>query len=78
MEASVRLCVRLALGQLLEYAHWPAQRPAQNKAHKLIVIGKIPPREDDKRYLSLLRKQYGLSLYYQYYDSATNTLAQEY
>lgn len=74
MEATVKHCIRLALGQLLEYAHWPAQ----NKAHKLIVIGKFLPDEDDKYYLLFLRKQYGLPLYYQRYDVAADTLSQEY
>ena len=74
MEATTRRCIRLALGQLLEYAHWPAQK----RASKLIAVGRVLPKEDDISYLTFLREQYGLPLYYQYYDVVTDTLSPEY
>ncbi|MBI5081912.1 MAG: hypothetical protein HZC38_00260 [Chloroflexi bacterium] len=73
MESTVKRCVRLAIGQLLEYAHWPDQ----NKADKFIVVGKIPANENDRHYLSFLREQYKLPIYYQLYDLTSDTLSPE-
>lgn len=55
-----RLCLREAIGQLLEYCFWPSAQ----KAEKLIVVGKAPLNEGAKEYLSILRKETGLNLEY--------------
>lgn len=57
---SPRECVRQALGQLLEYAHWPTSATVS----KLHIVG---PREIDdvtERYISILNQTYGLPLDY--------------
>ncbi|TWT35599.1 hypothetical protein KOR34_04920 [Posidoniimonas corsicana] len=57
---SPRECIRQAIGQLLEYAHWPISCPIS----ALHVVG---PREADAiadAYLSTLREIYRLPLFY--------------
>lgn len=57
---SPRACIRDALGQLLEYAHW------QNEfnATELIVVGPRKIDADAKQYLELLRELYQLPISY--------------
>jgi hypothetical protein len=74
MESTVKKCIRLALGQLLEYAHWPAQQ----NASRLIIVGKLQPSEEEQQYLAFLRQQYELPIYYQHYNEILDTLSTEY
>jgi hypothetical protein len=60
MEKIVKKCVRLALGQLLEYAHYPNLR----KADTLLVVGDAEPNPSDKVYLKYIRDTYRLPIYY--------------
>ena len=57
---SAQSCIREALGQLLEYSHWPGALPAA----RLVIVGE--PNLDDtaKDYLETLREKYSLSLEY--------------
>jgi hypothetical protein len=64
MEKTVKNCVRLALGQLLEYAHYPDF----NKANSLLVVGDATPNESDKIYLQYLRDTYTIPIYYSQWD----------
>lgn len=57
---SIQACVRLALGQLLEYAHWPSDA----RAAELIVVGEGTPDEDARAYLRLLRDRFTLPVWY--------------
>lgn len=57
---SIQACVRLALGQLLEYAHWPSDA----RAVELIVVGEGTPDEDARAYLRLLRDRFTLPVWY--------------
>ena len=61
---SVRLCLRTALGQLLEYAHWNS--PIE--VDKLIVVGESAASCTDILYLGKLRTTYKLPIYYQNID----------
>jgi hypothetical protein len=61
-EKSSRLCIRQALGQLLEYSLWP--RPGSQEASKLIVAGEVKLDTEGEEYLSILRKKYALPLEY--------------
>lgn len=58
--SSARLCIRKALGQLLEYSHWPGH----THAARLYVVG--APKLDDAaaRYLTRLRDKFGLPVRY--------------
>ena len=60
VEPTARRCIRLALGQLLEYSHYPTQQ----RAEKLIVVGDAPENQDDQAYLQHLRMTYRLPIYY--------------
>lgn len=58
---SPRICLRQALGQLLEYAFWPG---AQN-ASRLIVVGETALDEEGKMYLHKLKERFSLPIAYE-------------
>lgn len=57
---SARACIRDALGQLLEYSHWPTGMCAS----KLIVVGENEIDEDGNAYLDYLKTSYSLPIEY--------------
>lgn len=58
--ASVRACLREAIGQLLEYAFWSnADRPT-----RLVVVGEPPLDDASRRYLAKLNAAFPLPLAY--------------
>ena len=67
---SVRLCIREALGQLMEYAFYPKA----NNAKKLIVVSPNPINSDTKTYLEAIRQRFKVPIYYQRYDSEKKEL----
>jgi hypothetical protein len=69
----VRDALRQAIGQLLEYAHWPNDR----RAEKLWVVSEGMPCAEDVTYLQALRARYGLPAYYRRIDAAAEVLGQE-
>jgi len=64
-------CIREALGQLLEYAYFSNNPPAQ----RLIIIGEAPLTEQLKNYLRLLRRDFHLNVYYQQFFEDTDSLS---
>lgn len=60
MERTVKKCVRLALGQLLEYASYPNLQ----KADRLLIVGDVFATEDDKKYLRYIRQTFNIPIYY--------------
>ena len=60
IEKTVKNCIRLALGQLMEYAHYPNLR----KADTLLVVGDAEPNPNDKIYLQYIRDTYKLPFHY--------------
>ncbi len=54
-------CIRQALGQLLEYAHFPEE----TRATKLIVVGEPVLDPEAEAYIAFLKKTYELPLEYQ-------------
>ena len=58
--STIQACVRLALGQLLEYAHWPSG----TRAAELIIVGEATADEDARAYLQLLRDRFTLPVWY--------------
>lgn len=58
---SSRICLRQAIGQLLEYAFWPN---AQN-ATRLIVIGESALDKEGEKYLEALRERFSLTIEYE-------------
>lgn len=71
---TVKASIREALGQLLEYNHYPDT----NKADKLIIVTKHEPDELDVQYLIGLRKKYNIPIYYQCFDTEKMKLSKEY
>lgn len=67
---SAKRSIREALGQILEYTHYPNV----NLAGKLFIIGPEPPDDKDKAYLQQLRKLYNLPIWFRWYSFAENKL----
>jgi hypothetical protein len=60
---SVRLCLREAVGQLLEYAYFPEKANAK----KLIVVSPNRITPETRAYIRKVRSLFGIPLYYQRY-----------
>ncbi len=73
---TVKSAIRDALGQLLEYNHYPNTK----KADKLIIVTKYAPEEQDQdiQYLQGLRRMYNIPIYYQYFDMKVKILSKEF
>ena len=59
-DSNARLCVRHAIGQLLEYSYWPEP----NKPNKLVVVGEHQLDPDTAKYLETLRTETRLPISY--------------
>jgi hypothetical protein len=68
--SSARACIREALAQLLEYAHWPGGQVAE----RLFVIGEPDSDQDTVQYLTALHRKCKLPVYYQKLDSKRRAL----
>jgi len=69
-DASVRMCIRHALPQLLEYSYWPSE----NRSSKLVIVAEAKLTRDAASYLEKLRAQFQLPIYYKQIDRATGGL----
>ena len=67
---SAKRSIREALGQILEYAHYPNAILAR----KLFIVGPEPPDEKDKTYMQLLREKYNLPVWFRWYSFVDNKL----
>ena len=68
--STIRSCVRAALGQLIEYCHWPLA----DRAIEMIVVGEAELDSDGRAYLDLLRQRFGLPLWYRRIDIENDVL----
>ncbi|MBI3575787.1 MAG: hypothetical protein HY083_09075 [Gammaproteobacteria bacterium] len=68
---SVRLCVREALGQLLEYAYY---YPSNNNVQKLVIVSPNAVTTEIKDYLIKLRNKFNVPVYYQRFDPEKKSL----
>jgi hypothetical protein len=57
---NARLCIRRAIGQLLEYCFWPQHK----QASRLVVVGESKLDEDAEHYLARLREKFSLRIEY--------------
>lgn len=71
---SVRCAIREALGQLLEYNHYPNK----NRADKLIIVTMMEMKKEDIQYLTGLRTIYRIPVWYQWFDMKKKALSKEY
>ena len=70
---SAKRCIRFALGQLLEYGHYPNNA----RAARFVVVGDAPASEHDQAYLRHLRETYQLPIYYSCFLWETNEIGPE-
>lgn len=68
-----RAAMRQAVGQLIEYSHWPAAA----RATTWWVISESRPTGDELSYLKYLREKYGIPMYYRWFDMATGEIGPE-
>ena len=73
METTAKRCIRQAMGQLVEYAHYPAS----SKAGRLVVVGDAPPTDKDRLYLLFLRREYSLPIFYSCFHWDSGALQEE-
>jgi hypothetical protein len=69
-----RICIRKALGQVMEYAFYPDLEHAK----KLVVIGDADPDENVQLYLNRIRANFAIPVYYRSFNIHTKKLSKEY
>ncbi|MFC1510208.1 hypothetical protein ACFL49_00925 [Candidatus Omnitrophota bacterium] len=69
-----KLCIREALGQIMEYAYWPEEE----RAEKLIIVGDSRPTKDDEAYLQHIRNKFKIPVCYSCFDLEKKILSEEY
>lgn len=67
---SIKICIREALAQLLEYSYWSEN----NIASKLIIVSQNVITPEAKSYLLKLRKDLKIPVYYQRFNNADESL----
>ena len=67
---TAKRCIREAIGQLIEYSHYPNQ----SKADELLVVGDAIPTQEDILYLDFLRNNYKLPVKYSRWNWALSDL----
>ncbi|WP_338244801.1 hypothetical protein [Aurantiacibacter hainanensis] len=68
--STVRVCIRQALPQLLEYAYWPHDC----RADELIIVSHLPASKGGDRYLNQIRSKFGIPIVYKQFDRQANCL----
>ncbi len=70
---SIKGCIREALPQLLEYAYWKKR----SFVKKLVIVSQNPITEEAKVYLDILRSDFKINIYYQWYDPEIQLLIKD-
>ena len=68
--SSAKRSIREALGQILEYAHYPNT----SRANKLFIVGPEKPDEKDAQYMEYIRKTYKIPVWFRWYSFEENKL----
>jgi hypothetical protein len=71
-ESTARLCIRQAIGQLLDYSHYPNSHAAD----RLVVVGDAPVTAECRAYLKLLQEKFNLPLHYGWFCWDTGDLVE--
>lgn len=71
-DPTARMCIRNAIGQLLEYSYYKES----SRANCLVIVGEAPATSDDQAYLEVLRKEFGLPIKYGWFSWETGDLVQ--
>ncbi|MFH1061947.1 MAG: hypothetical protein V1747_03560 [Candidatus Omnitrophota bacterium] len=69
-----KLCIRQALGQIMEYAYWPDIE----RAKKLIIIGDSFPDDDTKSYMKYIRENFSIPVVYRCFDMERKALSEDF
>ncbi len=64
-------CIRIAIGQLLEYAYYP---PNQLIAKRLVIVSRYALDENGKQYINYIRDTLKIPIFYQQYHPEEGTL----
>ncbi len=72
--AAAKASIREAIGQILEYAHYPSGKHAD----RLIIVGPNDPDKYDKMYLQYLRDTYKLPIWFRAFSFEKKTLSKLY
>ena len=67
---SAKRSIREALGQILEYVHYPTT----TRAAKMFIVGPEKPDDKDRKYMELLRNRYGIPVWFRWYSFEENKL----
>lgn len=67
---TAKACIREALGQILEYNHYPKNR----RAAVMYIVGPRKTTCEDEDYLLYLRTYYKIRVYYRWYKESSNEL----
>ena len=70
---SAKRSIREALGQILEYVHYPAKK----RATKMFIIGPEEPDEQDIQYMRTIRENYHIPVWFRWYSFQDNKLYDE-
>lgn len=73
-DTSVLICIREALGQVIEYVHF---RRDPINVDKMFIIGMCPPNEEEIKYIKSLREKYNIPIYYRQYLIEDGILSSE-
>ncbi|MBU1862853.1 MAG: hypothetical protein KKH94_04210 [Candidatus Omnitrophica bacterium] len=69
-----KMCIRTALGQVMEYAYFPDKE----RADKLIIVGYAKPDEEAIRYLQYVRDRFSIPVTYRALDMVSDSLSEDY
>ena len=67
---SAKKSIREALGQILEYTHYPNMK----RATKMFIVGPQQPDDKDIAYMDFIRKTYGIPVWFRWYSFEQNKL----
>lgn len=70
-DATARLNIRQAVGQLLEYSFWNSNI----NVREMIIVAPAKPTLNDEQYLEKLRRTLSLDIYYQFFDFQKGVLS---
>jgi len=70
---SIKTCIREALSQLIEYTYYPDKE----RAKRLIIVSQNPITKQAKDYLTKIREQFRIPVYYKQYNVDKNCLEGE-
>ncbi|RKX23962.1 MAG: hypothetical protein DRP45_09285 [Candidatus Zixiibacteriota bacterium] len=69
----IRVCLREAISQLLEYSYWPGG----NEAATLVVVSENPMTRDARRYLATLRERFDIPVFYRHLNVTSGILGEQ-